>query len=145
MSVSEEETSGASPLDAATEREGELRSQAWLLRGITGSTEGLLELHDGRLSFTMTGVYYGMPGTRGDKRGDETGRVFEAPLAEVSEVKFPWYSFGLLVKFNVRNDSYRVSFMRPGNTTLGTTKDAVNMMKGSTWRTAKRWKQILKP
>ncbi len=75
-----------------------LFTPAWLLKGITGSVPGVLELHNGRLAFTT-----------------EEGRVFEAPLAEVRDVKFPWYYFGGGVKLTVNNESYRLSFVRPND------------------------------
>ena len=51
---------------------------------MSGNVPGVLELADGRLSFTT-----------------EEGRVFETPVSGVSEVKFPWYYFGMGVKFKV--------------------------------------------
>ena len=73
-----------------------LRTPAWLLVGVTRSTPGVLELADGHLAFT-TGE----------------GRVFNVPLPEVSNVKFPWYYFGGGVKFSIGADDYRLSFVRP--------------------------------
>lgn len=72
----------------------------WLLKGATGSTEGVLELVEGRLSFTPTGVYQG-PGIRSDRRAQEGGRAFDFPLSEVSDATYPWYYFGGGVKFKV--------------------------------------------
>ena len=67
------------------------RSVAWLLRGVTGSTEGVLELSGGRLSFTSTGVYHDVPLAGADQRTGEDGRVFDVPVTEVTDVRFPWY------------------------------------------------------
>jgi hypothetical protein len=54
-----------------------LQSQVWLLSGMTGSQEGILQLADGRLAFM-----------------DIDGQtVFDVPLSEVREVEFPWYYF----------------------------------------------------
>jgi hypothetical protein len=75
-----------------------LCTPAWLLVGITRSVPGVLELVDGRFAFTT-----------------EEGLVFDAPLSEVSEVKFPWYYFGGGVKFRVGAGSYRLSFVRPND------------------------------
>lgn len=75
-----------------------LRTPAWLLVGITGSTPGVLELAGGHLAFTTEG-----------------GRVFDVPLRELSNVKFPWYYFGGGAKFSVGGDDYRISFVRPND------------------------------
>ncbi len=63
---------------------------------MSGNVPGLLELADGRLSFTT-----------------EAGRVFETPVSEVSEVEFPWYYFGGGAKLKVGAASYRISFVKP--------------------------------
>ncbi len=75
-----------------------LRTPAWLLIGITGSRPGVLEYVDGHLAYT-----------------DEDGRVFDVPLAEVSDIKFPWYYFTGGVKFTVAGHQYRLSFVRPND------------------------------
>jgi len=71
---------------------------AWLLVGMTRSVPGVLELADGHLAYTT-----------------EEGRVFDVPLAEVSDVKFPWYYFSGGVKFAVGRERYRLSFVRPND------------------------------
>jgi hypothetical protein len=43
----------------------------------------------------------------------ERGTVFDAPLAEVREIEFPWYYFGGGVKLSVGATRYRISFVRP--------------------------------
>lgn len=73
-----------------------LRTPAWLLVGLTGHRPGVLELAAGRLAFT-----------------GEEGRVFEAPLAAVEDVVFPWFYFGGGVKLTVAGTRHRVSFVRP--------------------------------
>ncbi len=75
-----------------------LCTPAWLLKGITGSVPGVLELHAGRLAFTS-----------------EEGRVFECPLEVLRDAKFPWYYFGGGVKLTVNNERYRLSFVRPND------------------------------
>jgi hypothetical protein len=77
-----------------------LRTPAWQMVGITVSVPGVLELADGRLGFTTV-----------------EGRVFEAPLAEVSDVVFPWYYFGGGVKLRVGGEQVRISFVRPNDAT----------------------------
>ncbi len=72
-----------------------LRTPAWLLSGIFNKP-GVLELASGLLGFTT-----------------ENGRVFEAPLSQVTNVKFPWYYFSGGVKFQIGQRKYRLSFVRP--------------------------------
>jgi hypothetical protein len=64
---------------------------------MSGSEPGVLELSQGRLGFTT-----------------EQGRVFEAPLGEVS-VKYPWYYFGGGCKIRHGDKTHRISFARPNN------------------------------
>lgn len=71
-------------------------SDAWLLRGLTQSVPGWLDLQDGRLRFSTP---------------DEV--VFETPLAEVSGITFPWYYFGGGMKLRAGGESYRISFVKP--------------------------------
>lgn len=73
-----------------------LRTPAWLLIGMTGSKPGVLELAGGRLGFTT-----------------EEGRVFEAPLAEVTDVAFPWFYFGGGAQLTVGGAKHRLSFVKP--------------------------------
>jgi hypothetical protein len=73
-----------------------LRSPVWLLVGMTGSRPGLLELSGGVLAFT-----------------GEEGRVFEANLADVKEIAFPWFYFGGGMKLTVAGTRHRISFVRP--------------------------------
>jgi hypothetical protein len=73
-----------------------LRTPAWLLVGLFGNRPGVLALADGWLTFIT-----------------EDGRVFDAPLVEVTGVTFPWYYFGGGVKLTVAGTRYRLSFVRP--------------------------------
>ncbi len=71
-------------------------SYAWLLKGITRSVPGWLDLHEGRLRFATP---------------EEL--VFDVPRAEVTAVVFPWYYFGGGVKFRAAGRPYRLSFVKP--------------------------------
>jgi hypothetical protein len=73
-----------------------LCTPVWQLIGMSGNVPGLLELGDGRLSFTT-----------------EAGRVFDTPVSEVGEIRFPWYYFGGGANFKVGTASYRISFVKP--------------------------------
>ncbi len=95
-------------------------TSAWLLVGITGSVHGVLELDDGRLAFTI-----------------EERSVFNVPLSEVRDVKFPWYYFGGGIKFRIRADRYRLSFVLP--TDQG--GDISDICEGR--RVGKAWKSAL--
>ncbi len=71
-------------------------SQAWLLQGLTGSTQGTLAWGEGRLRFAT---------------GD--GQVFSIAPADLTYLVFPWYYFGGGVKLGTANARYRLSFARP--------------------------------
>jgi hypothetical protein len=73
-----------------------LRTPIWQLVGLFGNRPGLLELAGGRLAFTT-----------------DEGQVFDAPLSEVTAIKFPWYYFGGGMKLRVGAARYRFSFVRP--------------------------------
>ena len=62
------------------------------------SLPGILESGGGRFAFTT----------------DEQ-RVFDVPLSEVTDVKFPWYYFGGGVKFKIGTAGYRLSFVQPND------------------------------
>ena len=110
---------------AAHRSPSNLRSAAWLLRGIS-SIPGHLALTPGRLAFRASGPGTAWPwqlrkleaqlrtpslAARIDA-GDAV--LFDAPLTEVSAT-FPWYSFlgGLTIAY--RDASLRFSFGRPPN------------------------------
>lgn len=77
-----------------------LRTQVWVLKGMTSSTPALLELVEGRLALTT-----------------EEAQEFEVALEEVTEVKFPWHYFGGGAHLTVRGQVYRLSFVKPNNAT----------------------------
>jgi hypothetical protein len=74
----------------------QLRTDAWLLKGITGSVPGELKLVRGRLTLKTT-----------------DGTMFDVPLSQVGRVRFPWYYFGAGVKLSVDDRRWRISFVRP--------------------------------
>jgi len=61
----------------------ELASYAWRLKGLFFTEAGWLDLHDGNLRFATPQKV-----------------VFEVPVAEVTQIVFPWYSFGGGVKLH---------------------------------------------
>lgn len=74
----------------------DLETPVWQLLGITGSRPGLLSLQDGVLSF----------------QSDEGGG-FECPLKQITEVRWPWYSFNAGLNLKANGQKYRLSFARP--------------------------------
>ena len=76
-----------------------MRSPAWLLSGLIHSVAGELELTQERFIFE----------TRDGRR------IIDAPLSDLSAVRFPWYYFGGGMKVRIGTETYRLSFARPGN------------------------------
>jgi hypothetical protein len=101
-----------------------MRSPAWLLGGMTRSVAGELALTQDRIVFEAS-----------DGR-----RIFDAPLGEITAVKFPWYYFGGGMKIRFGKDAYRVSFARPGN--LPDDSDQSGDI-GSARRSGAEWKTAL--
>lgn len=98
----------------------QLRTPAWLLRGLTGSRVGELTVSRGRISFRATG---------------ET--LFDAPLAAVQQVAYPWYYFGGGAQLTIEGHRYRLSFVRP-------TSEGGSIVDVAAGREACRaWKKIL--
>ena len=105
------------------------RTVAWLLMGLTGSAPGVLQVSDGRLSYTahgrgaLTGGQLrelerrtGRSGLADELTGEAVVTLFDVPLAAVSDVVFPWYYFGGGMKLTAADVGYRFSFIKPQNT-----------------------------
>jgi len=73
-----------------------LSTPVWLLKGMTGSTPGVLRMADKRVALTT-----------------EDGPAFDVALTEIQETRFPWYYFGGGAKLRVGNKEFRLSFVRP--------------------------------
>jgi hypothetical protein len=71
-------------------------SFVWRLIGTLRTEAGWLDLTAGRLRYTTP-----------DRE------VFDVPLAEVTDVIWPWYYFGGGVKLRVHGEQYRFSFVLP--------------------------------
>ncbi len=95
------------------------------MRGITtrGAKLGTLRLDRRRLSFRERGA-------------DEP--LFDLALADVSDLKFPWYNLGSVVRFDAGGERYRVAFLGSEPTWWGTKfRDVLPALRwGSRWRTA---------
>jgi hypothetical protein len=86
-------------------KKNEFASDAWVLKGMTGSEAGWLDIHDGNLRFTKP-----------------DGVVFDVPLSQVTDVKFPWFYFGGGAKLRAAGVDYRFSFVRPNGAEYASAK-----------------------
>ena len=84
------------PRKKAKGSEDDFASYAWLLIGTFRTAAGWLDLTAGRLRFSTP-----------DKV------LFDVPLAEVTDVDWPWYYFGGGVKLSAAGERYRFSFVLP--------------------------------
>jgi hypothetical protein len=84
------------PRKKAKGAEDDFASYAWLLIGTFRTAAGWLDLTAGRLRFSTP---------------DEV--LFDVPLAEVTDVDWPWYYFGGGVKLSAVGGRYRFSFVLP--------------------------------
>lgn len=113
------------------------RSVAWLLKGIM-DTPGYLSLEGGRLSFVS-----------------DDGVVFDEPLAEIPDLRFPWYYFSGGFKATIGGTKRRVSLTRPNNASdplgsdvLGSAGELVSAVDslrdaGKGRRSGKQWRALL--
>lgn len=107
-----------------------LCTAAWLLVGWTGSEPGILRFENERLIFT----------------GEKTGRIFDTPLSEITNVNFPRQYFGAGLKMQIGATEYRLSFIEPENVgNIGLyaygRSDGVSDLTGR--KAGKAWKSIL--
>jgi hypothetical protein len=84
------------PKKKAKRPEADFASYAWLLIGTFRTAAGWLDLTAGRLRFSTP-----------DKV------LFDVPLAEVTDVDWPWYYFSGGVKLSAAGARYRFSFVLP--------------------------------
>ena len=80
----------------AHDPEKDFASYAWRLIGTLRSQDGWLDLTAGRLRYSTP-----------------DGVVFDVPLAEVTDITWPWYYFGGGVKLTAGGEEYRFSFVLP--------------------------------
>jgi|SRR5687767_1462971 len=132
-----------------------LRSEAWLLRGIS-SVPGHLALTPDRLTFIADGPgtawrwqlrklerHLRTPGLAARIDAAKTILVLDAPLAELS-VTFPWYYFSGGLKVGYRDASLRFSFGRPPNTAEGRRGVAAGLHEITSMRSVgKAWSAAL--
>jgi hypothetical protein len=90
-----------------------MRSVAWLLKGLTGSTPGVMTLAQGKLSFYT-----------------EEGCVWDVALSEIKAVEFPWYYFDGGLKLQIGAQWHSVSFVRPNDADHITDRAIIEMVGG---------------
>lgn len=75
-----------------------METPAWLMQGIVtiNAKLGTLELDDGRLSFRENGA-------------DEP--AFDIALDDITNVVFPFYNLGSVVRFDADGQRYRLAFL----------------------------------
>ncbi len=108
--------------------ESTLSTQAWLLQGVN-SIPGVMTLADDRLSFTAVGcgtfssralskltAEIGKPDAAEQLENGGEAELFDEPLSEVQDVRFPWYYFSGGMKLSVHGVRFRFGFDRPANT-----------------------------
>lgn len=81
-----------------------LQSLVWERVGVFSNRPGILTLADGTLSFRT-----------------QEGDGFHCPVSKVSNIKWPWYSFGAALNISVVGVKYRFSFIAPNG--AGTAAD----------------------
>ena len=124
--------------------ENTIISKAWQSSGLFSiATPGLLMYENGRASFVT-----------------EAGEVFNAPVSEIKEVKWPFITFGLAFKCVINGRKYSLGFMKGASdpelsdstlsqlsrlTTLGRGVDSITTLlkTGESKKAAKQWKAIL--
>ncbi len=84
------------PRKKAKRSEDDFASYAWRLIGTFRTAAGWLDLTAGRLRFSTPAEV-----------------VFDVPLAEVTDIIWPWYYFGGGVKLSAGGKQYRFSFVLP--------------------------------
>jgi hypothetical protein len=74
----------------------DMRTPVWELLGMTGNEPGLLSLTNGVLSFETA-----------------KGLRFACPISQLSDVKWPWYSWNCALNLTANGEKIRLSFARP--------------------------------
>ena len=103
-----------------------LTVEAWLVIGPSASVPGVLQLLEGRLSFTASGSAKltspqlrilertaRQPGLAERLSQGKDVKVFDVPLDQVDEVVFRWFDFGGGAAFVIGGTHFRLTFLRP--------------------------------
>ena len=107
----------------------DMQSPVWELIGMTGNEPGLLKLSKGILSFET-----------------EKGVRFSCPVSQLTDVKWPWYSFNCALNLTAGVQKVRLSFARPNGAAAAwlpaSALQGVHDL-GSASRTGKSWRAEL--
>jgi hypothetical protein len=138
-------------------RPSSLSTEAWLLRGVS-SLPGTLALGGRRLLFTARGAgtcwgwqlrrlerETGRAGLTSRLEAGATALVFDVPLSDVQNVRFPWYTFSGGVTLTIRGVRYRVGFDEPSNTKMAGEGGDLLGEWGRARRRGRAWKDVLLP
>lgn len=141
-------------------------SQAWLLKGLVNSLPGRLSFKNERLTycayesgtFRDTGLKKlertsGVIGLSDKLKQGKEVSLFDIHLSDLQRVYFPWWYFGAGMKLTIKDQEYRLSFIRPQNTQAPSSRTSISdvMANGSNLDTGigtaracgKRWKELL--
>jgi hypothetical protein len=106
----------------------DMHTPVWELLGMTGSEPGLLKLTNGVLSFETS-----------------KGQRFACPIAQLADVKWPWYSFNCALNLTANGEKFRLSFAKPNGAGAAWLPDAAvkgvfdlggAVRNGKAWRAA---------
>lgn len=143
-----------------------LTTEAWLLMGLTGSSQGIMKLEKGNLSFSIYGrgnlsfwhlrelkKMMAVKDLIKKLKADKIVELFKVPLKKV-KVSYPWYYFGGGCMISIEDIKIKISFMKPANTEFNVKNPAMpidsrrkvitnnlsNLKKGMD--VAKLWKEV---
>lgn len=91
-------------MPAATTTLRPVITEVWRLKGLTGSTPGLLHHESGRVRLELL------------DDDDRLREVFAVPLAAIEQVNWPKLQMSAGCSFVVSGEKYRISFLQPQNT-----------------------------
>jgi hypothetical protein len=107
----------------------DMHTPVWELIGVTGSEPGSLSLANGVLSFET-----------------KAGTRFACPISQLTDVKWPWYSFNCALHLKANGEKFRLSFARPNGAGAAWLPDAAAkgvFSLGGAMRTGKAWRAAL--
>lgn len=107
----------------------DMHTPVWVLLGVTGSEPGLLRLTNGVLSFET-----------------ESGSRFSSPLTQLTDVKWPWYSFNCALNLTANGEKFRLSFAQPNGAAAAWLPQAAAkgvFDLGGAAKTGKAWRAAL--
>ena len=107
----------------------EIKSIVWERIGMTGNEPAILKLAHGELSLD-----------------NAAGRRFSCPLANIADMKWPWYSFNCALNLTANGERIRLSFARPNGAGAAAIPGVALqglLDLGSAVKTGKAWRAAL--